>query len=62
MVWVKTKAIIKLSPVWGEELGNSLLKQKQVVLECSVEVTCEEGMQIFFFLESQLKILVPGCD
>lgn len=55
VVWVKTKAVIKLSPVWGEELGNSLLKQKQVVLECSVEVSCEEGMQIFFFIEITVK-------
>lgn len=33
-------------------LGNSLLKQKQVVLECLVEVSCEEGMQIFFSLKT----------
>lgn len=56
MVWVKTKAIIKLNPVWGWKLGNSLLKQKQVVLECSLEVSCEEGMQIF-----SLKTVTDSC-
>lgn len=45
---LKTKAIIKLNSVpWGAGgIWATLLKQKQVVLECSVEVSCEEGMQI----------------